>query len=125
MWRADPSQVMTAIVLDLMVGDPHGWPHLARLTGGLSAGYEAVLTRGLPRSVALGIVFWGLVTGTIFFGYAIAYVLCAKIGTTATWLLDTLMIYQAIAAMDLHRHVRAVIRPLAAGNLVEARRRLS
>jgi adenosylcobinamide-phosphate synthase len=91
----------------------------------LSAGYEAILTRELPRSVTLGIVFWGLVTGTIFVGYAIAYFLCAQIGTTATWLLDTLIIYQSIAAMDLHRHVRAVIRPLAAGDLVEARRRLS
>ncbi len=124
MWRADPSQILAAIVLDLLVGDPRGWPHIARLTGELSARYEAVLTQRAQRSVTLGIVFWGLVTGTIFAGYTIAYFLCARLGSAATWLLNTLIIYQAIAATDLHRHVQAVFRPLAAGNLVEARSRL-
>jgi adenosylcobinamide-phosphate synthase len=125
MWRADPSRILAAIVLDLLIGDPRGWPHIARLTGELSNRYEAVLTRSAPRSVPLGIVFWGLVTGTIFAGYSIAYFLCARLGSAATWLLNAFVTYQAIAATDLHRHVQAVIRPLAAGNLVEARSRLS
>jgi adenosylcobinamide-phosphate synthase len=123
MWRADPSQILAAIVLDLLLGDPRGWPHIARLTGELSTRYEAVLTRKAQRSVTLGTLFWGLVTGTIFAGYSIAYWLCARV--RATWLFNTLIIYQAIAAMDLHRHVRAVYQPLAAGNLVEARSRLA
>jgi adenosylcobinamide-phosphate synthase len=124
MWRADPAQILTAIVLDLLAGDPRGWPHIARLTGQLSARYEAVLTQRRQRSVTLGIVFWGLVTGTILGGYTIVYYLCARLGSIGTWLLNTLIIYQAIAAKDLHRHVQAVLRPLTAGNLVEARRRL-
>ena len=123
MWRADPSQILAAIVLDLLVGDPRGWPHIARLAGVLSVRYEAVLTRRAQRSVTLGIVFWGLVTGTIFAGYTIACWFCGRLG--ATWLLNTLVIYQAIAATDLYRHVRAVFQPLAAGNLAEARCRLS
>jgi adenosylcobinamide-phosphate synthase len=123
MWRADPFQISAAIVLDLLVGDPRGWPHIARLAGVLSVRYEAVLTRRAQRSVTLGIVFWGLVTGTIFAGYTIAYWFCARLG--AAWLLNTLVIYQAIAATDLHRHVRAVFQPLAAGNLAEARGRLA
>jgi len=125
MWRADPSQIFAAIALDLLVGDPRGWPHIARLTGELSARYEAVLTRRVQRSVTLGIVFWGLVTGTIFASYTVAYWFCSRLGSAATWLLNTLIIYQAIAAMDLHRHVRAVFQPLAAGNLAEARIRLA
>jgi adenosylcobinamide-phosphate synthase len=123
MWRADPSQILAAIVLDLLLGDPHGWPHIARLAGVLSVRYEAVLTRRAQRSVALGIVFWGLAAGTMFAGYTIAYWFCARLG--ATWLLNTLLIYQAIAAKDLRRHVRAVFQPLAAGNLAEARGRLA
>ncbi len=125
MWRADPFQIMVAILLDLLVGDPRGWPHIARLTGKLSARYEALLTRRAQRSVALGFVFWVLVSGTIFACYAIAYFLCAAAGPAATWLLNTLVIYQSIAATDLHRHVQAVFRPLAAGNLAEARSRLA
>jgi adenosylcobinamide-phosphate synthase len=123
MWRADPSQILAAIVLDLLLGDPHGWPHIARLAGVLSVRYEAVLTWRAQRSVALGIVFWGMAAGTMFAGYTIVYWFCARLG--ATWLLNTLLIYQAIAAKDLHRHVRAVFQPLAAGNLAEARGRLA
>jgi len=125
MWRADPSQLLTAILLDLLVGDPRQWPHIARLTGGLSTRYEAILTRTAKRSVALGILFWGLVAGTIFAGYALAYFLCLKLSWVAVWLLNTCIIYQSIAATDLHRHVQAVVRPLAIGDLGEARRRLS
>jgi adenosylcobinamide-phosphate synthase len=125
MWRADPSQILAAILLDLVVGDPGGWPHLARLTGALSVRYEAVLTRRRQRRVALGVIFWGLVTGTILTFYAIIYWLFAMFGSGATWLLNTLVIYQAIAAMDLHRHVQAILRPLAASDLAEARNRLA
>jgi adenosylcobinamide-phosphate synthase len=125
MWRADPSQIMAAIILDLFVGDPHGWPHIARLTGELSIRYETILTRRRERSFTLGMIFWGLVTGTILTFYAISYCLLAMFGSGATWLLNTLIIYQSIAAMDLHRHVQAVHKPLAAGDLVDARNRLA
>ena len=80
MWRADPSQILAAIVLDLLIGDPRGWPHIARLTGELSNRYEAVLTRSAQRSVPLGTVFWGLVNGTILVGYTMAYFLCGRLG---------------------------------------------
>jgi adenosylcobinamide-phosphate synthase len=40
-------------------------------------------------------------------------------------ILETLVIYQAIAAMDLSRHVKAIIVPLANGKLIAARRRLA
>lgn len=125
MWPVDPSQFLAAILLDLLMGDPRSWPHIARLTGELAIRYEAVLTAKNERSVTLGMVFWGLVAGTMFAGYLIAYFLCHTLGWAAVWFLNTFIIYQAIAATDLHRHVQAVFGPLAAGNLGEARRRLS
>src|SRR6478672_106508 len=125
MWPIEPSQFLAAILLDLLMGDPRSWPHIARLTGRLAIRYEAVLTGKIQRSVLLGMIFWGLVTGTIFAGYVIAYFLCKKLGWGAVWFLHTFIIYQSIAATDLHRHVQAVFGPLAAGNLGEARRRLS
>jgi len=125
MWRADPAQILAAIMLDLLVGDPRGWPHTTRLAGALSVRYEAFLTRRMQRSVLLGVVFWVLVTGTMFSIYVITYWLCARVGAGVAWLLNTLIIYQAIAVTDLHRHVQAVLQPLAAGDLAAARIQLA
>ena len=125
MWRVDGFQMLLAIALDLLLGDPRGWPHIARLAGRLSVIYEKLLTARLRRSVLLGVIFWLLVTGTIVGMYAVAWGICARVNPVAAWIFQALIIYQAIAAMDLARHVRAVIAPLAAGDLVAARERLA
>ena len=65
MLRVDPFQIFIAIILDILLGDPHGWPHIARSAGWLSVAYEKLLAAHLRRSVLLGIVFWILVAGTM------------------------------------------------------------
>ena len=125
MWRVDPSQILIAIVLDLLLGDPRGWPHIARWAGWLSAAYESLLTARLRRSVLLGVVFWILVAGTMLAIYAAAHRICSALNPLAAQVLETLVIYQAIAPMDLSRHVKAIILPLAKGNLAAARSRLA
>jgi adenosylcobinamide-phosphate synthase len=125
MWRVDPSQIFIAIVLDVLLGDPRGWPHIARWAGWLSAAYEKLLTARLRRSVLLGVVFWILVAGTMLAIYAAAHRICSALNPLAGQVLETLVIYQAIAAMDLSRHVKAIIVPLANGNLPAARSRLA
>jgi adenosylcobinamide-phosphate synthase len=57
--------------------------------------------------------------------YALARRFCGLLGSGAVLVLDTAIIYQAIAAKDLHRHVEGVLRPLLRHDLVEARKRLS
>jgi hypothetical protein len=47
MWPLNPWQISAAIVIDLALGDPHGWPHIARYAGALSLAYERWLT-GVP-----------------------------------------------------------------------------
>ena len=111
MWRVDGFQMLLAIALDLLLGDPRGWPHIARLAGRLSVIYEKLLTARLRRSVLLGVIFWLLVTVTIVGMYAVAWGICARVNPVAAWIFQALIIYQAIAAMDLARHVRAVIAP--------------
>ena len=125
MWRVDPSQIFIAIILDILLGDPHGWPHIARSAGWLSVAYEKLLTAHLRRSVLLGIIFWILVAGTMLAIYAVAYCVCSALIPLGAEILETLIIYQAIAAMDLSQHVKAIIVPLANGNLVAARSRLA
>ena len=125
MWRVDPSQILVAFVLDALLGDPRGWPHIARGAGWLSAACEKLLTARLPRSVALGAAFWALVAGTMLAIYTAAHRVCSMLNPLATRALETFVIYQAIAARDLTRHVKAVIVPRASGDLAAARSRLA
>jgi len=125
MWRGDGFQMLLAIALDLLLGDPRGCPHIARLAGRLSVIYEKLLTARLRHSVWLGVIFWMLVTGTMLAIYVGAWRLCVALNPLAAWILQVLIIYQALAAMDLARHVRAVIAPLASGDLAVARKRLA
>jgi adenosylcobinamide-phosphate synthase len=125
MWRVDPLQILIAIALDLLLGDPRGWPHIVRMVGRLSIVYEKLLTSRLHRSVLLGVIFWMLVAGTMLAFYAAAHRICWALSPLAARVLETLVIYQAIAAMDLSRHVRAIIHPLGKSDLAAARGRLA
>jgi adenosylcobinamide-phosphate synthase len=123
MWRI--SQLSAAIGLDLLLGDPRNWPHIAKFTGRLSEWYEAQLTKTADRTTALGVVFWFCVVGTLMALYLNARRFCLLAGPGAVSVLDSIIIYQAIAAKDLHEHAEAVLQLLVRQDLVAARKRLS
>ena len=125
MWPLNPSQIVAAISLDLVIGDPHGWPHIARYAGALSVGYERWLTQRFPRTMLLGLLFWFMVVGTMLAGYFIIRTICWLVSPIAAYILDVIVVYQAIAARDLHKHTKSVLQALAAGDLKTARERLS
>ncbi len=125
MWLTDPLQLSTALGLDLLFGDPDRWPHVARFTGRLSDRYEAILSRWMGRRVIAGTVHWGLVCGTLLAGYSLAYAVLYRFSSAGAWIWETLVLYQVIGVLDLHRHVRAVETPLLEGDLTTARSRLS
>ena len=125
MWLLNPSPIVAAIIVDLIVGDPQGWPHQARFAGVLSTVYERWLTRHFSRSIRLGLLFWFLVVGTMVAGYVIIRVVCSLISPIVSYAFDVFIIYQAIAARDLHRHAEMVLRALVSGDLSAARKRLS
>ncbi|MBV9875603.1 MAG: cobalamin biosynthesis protein CobD [Verrucomicrobia bacterium] len=125
MWLLNPSQIVAAIIVDLIIGDPQGWPHQARFAGVLSTAYERWLTRYFSRSVRSGLLFWFLVVGTMVVGYAIIRVICSLISPIASYAFDVFIIYQAIAARDLHKHAEMVLQALVSGDLGAARQRLS
>jgi adenosylcobinamide-phosphate synthase len=125
MWLLSPSQIVAALTVDLVVGDPHGWPHIARFAGVLAAPYERWLTRHFSRNLLLGLIFWILVVGTMLAGYVIIRFICSLISPIATYVFDTSIIYQAVAARDLHKHAKTVLRALVSGDLSMARQQLS
>jgi len=125
MWRIDPWQLSIAVLLDLLLGDPRGWPHVARLTGALTLPFEAWMTSVMGRTVFSGALLWVAVCGVMLGGYAALYLLARGLNPVLSWWLAIIVIYQTIAARDLHRHIREIIRPLSSGNLPLARQKLA
>jgi adenosylcobinamide-phosphate synthase len=125
MWPINPSQIVVAMIFDVLIGDPRRWPHIARYAGALSQAYEQWLTDRFQRTVLLGFLFWFMVVGTMLAGYVIIHSVCLLVSPVAGYFFDVFVIYQAIATRDLQEHVKAVLQPLTAGDINAARERLS
>ncbi|MDD5676367.1 MAG: adenosylcobinamide-phosphate synthase CbiB [Kiritimatiellae bacterium] len=118
-------QMLAAVVLDLLAGDPRWLPHPVRGIGWLSQRLESPLRRMIRNEKAAGIVTVLLVvatTGVSAWGSIRLAGLCHPL---ADDIVSVLLIYTTIAAHDLVRHSCAVFRALAAGNLEQARRRVA
>ena len=125
MWRIEPLQIVLAIVLDLVLGDPRGWPHVTRLAGKLATWSERLLSGLVGRTIFSGALFWLVVCGTMQALYFASRAACAAISPWLAWAFDIVVVYQTLAAADLQRHVRAVFQPLRDGDLGAARARLA
>jgi adenosylcobinamide-phosphate synthase len=114
-------QILIAVALDLVLGDPRWLPHPVRGIGRLALWLEALARRGLgPTRVAglLTALATYAIVGAATWG---AIRLAGAIDPHAADAVSIFVIYTTIAARDLARHSMAVFRPLAAGDLVAAR----
>ncbi|HEX9716060.1 MAG TPA: adenosylcobinamide-phosphate synthase CbiB [Desulfurivibrionaceae bacterium] len=116
-------QILIAILLDQLLGDPRWLPHPVRIIGAACTGCER-LTRALLPPFAAGIcsvaLILGLTGATTWGMLAGATLLHPWLGS----LVSILLLYTTIALRDLVRHSTEVYTPLAAGDLPEARRRV-
>ncbi len=120
--------LLAAFILDILLGDPKGYPHPVKLIGKLiewldrlfySAGRSPLLQRLAGAAVVL------LVVGT---SYGIAFLLVALAGKIHPLLaaaLSALLIYTTIAARDLSGYGSSIYNALMEGDLEKARERLS
>ncbi|MGA2617063.1 MAG: adenosylcobinamide-phosphate synthase CbiB [Thermoguttaceae bacterium] len=133
-------QILCAVALDLALGDPRWLPHPVRGIGRLTGCLERLGRRWLgfwPRiaglAVALavylivGLAAWGGIrlAGFVATGTFSGPLWAEKCACPLADLVSIVVIYWAIAPRDLLRHSMAVYRALAAGELVEARRRVA
>ncbi|MFA7383176.1 MAG: adenosylcobinamide-phosphate synthase CbiB [Desulfurivibrionaceae bacterium] len=116
-------QILIAILLDQLLGDPRWLPHPVRLIGAACACCER-LTRAVLPPFAAGLCSVALVLGLT--GAAIWTVLAgAKL--IHPWLgslISILLLYTTIAPRDLVRHSTEVYKALRDGDLPEARNRV-
>lgn len=108
-----PGAALAAVLLDRLLGEPQRFHPLVGF-GWLAGVLEKQLNR---HSIASGVLAWALAV--------VPWVaLAAYLRPFAPWLSDVALLYFALGAQSLGEHAEAVARPLAAGDLPEARRRV-
>ena len=110
---AMPLAALAAVMLDRLLGEPRRFHPLVGF-GTLAAAIEKRLNR---RSIASGLIGWAL---AVLPWVALAFAL----RPFAPFAVDVALLYFALGAQSLGEHAEAVARPLAAGRLDEARRRV-
>lgn len=116
-------QILIAILLDQMLGDPRWLPHPVRIIGAACTGCER-LTRALLPPFAAGVCSVVLVLGLTG---AATWAVLAGATLLHPWLgslVSILLLYTTIAPRDLVRHSTEVYLALKDKNLPEARRRV-
>ncbi len=111
---AMPLAALAAVLFDRLLGEPQRFHPLVGF-GNLAGALEKRLNR---RSIVSGLLGWSL---AVLPWVALATLLRPM----APFAVDVALLYFALGAQSLGEHAEAVARPLAEGNLDEARRRVS
>ena len=120
--------LVSAAVLDFVIGDPWRWPHPVQGMGWLITRYTQIMLKWgrSPRTQSvLGMV---LTLGLVLGSGAIAWSLVAWIqlySPILSGILETVLLASCFAGRSLRRAAEDVLTPLNQGNLDQARSRLS
>ena len=121
--------LLPAILLDLILGDPHWMPHPVRWMGAMIAGLENMLRDLLPKTPGgerLGGILMALLVGGAFCGgSALLLWGLALISPWLAWGVEVWLTYQLLAARALERESMAVYPCLVSGDLPAARTAVS
>jgi adenosylcobinamide-phosphate synthase len=119
--------LLTALLLDALLGDPPNWPHMVRLMGMAISKLEYLLRKKATNPKALrlagAVLTLSLVFGSAAFAWGIIFLAGAI--TPGLGLLAALgFTFQSLAPGQLWREAKKVAFPLDQGDLAEARQRL-
>jgi adenosylcobinamide-phosphate synthase len=115
----------TGFILDLIIGDPIGWPHIVLGYGKMIPFFERVLRRAFPATVS-----GELTAGVILVVFMCMIPLAAGIGllyacqTVSPWLrvgVEAVLAWQCLSLRSLRVAGLTVYKPLADNNLPAAR----
>lgn len=114
---------VAAVVLDRLLGEPrrfHPLVGFGALAGRLQALLNPPLTQGDPATRLPGLIAWMLAV----LPFVLVALWLRSAGGALQALVDVGLLYLAIGARSLTEHAQAVSRPLAAGDLDQARARV-
>jgi adenosylcobinamide-phosphate synthase len=114
-------QILAAVAIDLVLGDPAWLPHPVRGLGWLAARIEPIARRAIRPARLAGIAAALVVYAAAGFGAWGLIRLAGLAGPIAADVAAIAVIYTTIAPRDLARHSMAVYRALNSGDLPQAR----
>lgn len=119
--------LLAAFLLDILLGDPRGYPHPVKLIGKLIEVLDHLFYRATHSPLLQKLAGGLLVFLVVGISYGAAFLLlygATKIDPLLAGVLSALLIYTTIAARDLSRHAAAIYDGLMGGSLEKARERL-
>jgi len=120
-WLALPA----GVALDLLMGDPQGWPHPVRWMGRAIEALEPVCRKRIPNEIAAGAVFAiGLIVATWFAARSLLHGLTV-IHPVLGWAVEVVMIYYSLSIRSLSDAAMEIHGLLRDGMIPAARRRLA
>jgi adenosylcobinamide-phosphate synthase len=121
----DPLILLAAVLLDLLLGDPRWLPHPVVAIGRLISLLEGWLRRLFKHERLAGLLLLVLTVGITFLTGFLLLKGAYAISPYAGFAVAVFLAYSCLAARSLHAESLAVAAALEAGDLDEARRRLS
>jgi len=118
-------QIIIAVVLDYILGDPRWLPHPVKMIGRFALFMETPLRKIFRNSYMAGVSAVLIVLGAT--GISVYAVIrgAAWVHPVAADILSIILLYTTLAARDLTNHSMDVYHRLQAGDLPEARKRVS
>ncbi|MCK5825909.1 MAG: cobalamin biosynthesis protein CobD [Desulfuromusa sp.] len=118
------TQVLLALLLDFLIGDPRWFPHPVKGIGWLAMIIEEPLRLQFsPRNAGIIAVTLVVLISTLVAWFAVA--VAALIHPLAGDLVTIFILFTCFAMEDLRHHARAVYYPLMAGDLSLSRERVA
>ena len=115
--------------IDLIVGDPHGFPHPVILIGKLIDGLERGLRKVLPKTASgekfAGAILWILVVLTSSLLPALILWLCHSISPWLRLGVESIMSWQILATKSLRDESMKVYHALESGDIAKSRHAVS
>ncbi len=118
-------QIVAALTLDLLFGDPRWLPHPVKLMGNFAMRLEPVARKVFPSERIAGIAAAIIVISVSGVSVWAIIAIANLIDPIAGSVVSILVIYTSIAARDLVTHSNAVYKALAENDLAKARKKLS
>ena len=117
--------LLIGFVMDLLIGDPHGFPHPVVLIGKLISVLETAVRKVFPKTVSgenwAGAVLWLVVTALSFTVPLVILLLCQAVSPYLRLAVESIMCWQILATKSLRDESMKVYTALESGDLQKSR----